>query len=163
MLSSRKCFRMNCTHVGWHEILSDIDTLQNLAIGLTYLVGHYIVFRFCIPMRLFRMRRALQRACYVVRFMLADRADIRYHMYNNKGRVAIIGRRETVPMVGISYSKWFIRLRSVYKVFQYAHNARNIGSGDEDISHIHQQSGWRHLSDPSQRRSRRKYALRKRW
>lgn len=41
--------------------------------------------------------RALQRACYTVRFMLADNAGIRNHMYANKGRVSIIARTETVP------------------------------------------------------------------
>nr|CAB3261372.1 uncharacterized protein LOC100176967 [Phallusia mammillata] len=54
--------------------------------------------------------RALQRACYVVRFMLSDRRDIRDHMYSNKGRVAIIGRQETVPQVpGMRQYTWWTR------------------------------------------------------
>ncbi|XP_072041386.1 uncharacterized protein [Amphiura filiformis] len=34
---------------------------------------------------------ALQRACYVVQFMLADRKDIRKAIYDGKGRVAVFG------------------------------------------------------------------------
>ena len=34
--------------------------------------------------------KALQRACYIVRFMLADREDLRRAQYYNKGRVAIM-------------------------------------------------------------------------
>lgn len=36
--------------------------------------------------------RALQRACYVLRFMLADRVDVRQRYYKRYGRVAVIGR-----------------------------------------------------------------------
>lgn len=38
--------------------------------------------------------RALQRACYVVRFMLADRKDIRDAIYDHYGRVGVIGVNE---------------------------------------------------------------------
>ena len=34
--------------------------------------------------------KALKRACYIVRFMLADREDLRRAQYYNKGRVAIM-------------------------------------------------------------------------
>ncbi|XP_072021870.1 uncharacterized protein [Amphiura filiformis] len=34
---------------------------------------------------------ALQRACYVVQFMLADRKDVRKAFYDGKGRVAVFG------------------------------------------------------------------------
>ncbi|XP_039255044.2 uncharacterized protein LOC120331930 [Styela clava] len=69
--------------------------------------------------------RALQRACYVVRFMMADRKDLRDHMYRNKGRVAIIGRRETVPMVPeMRQYTWWTR-RAAGGTFQ---NPVNVGA-----------------------------------
>ena len=37
---------------------------------------------------------ALKRACYVVRFMLADRYDVRNMLYHRHGRVGVIGRYE---------------------------------------------------------------------
>ena len=37
---------------------------------------------------------ALKRACYVLRFLLADRSDIRTMFYRLSGRVAVIGRNE---------------------------------------------------------------------
>ena len=42
---------------------------------------------------------ALKRACYVVRFMLADRYDVRDALYKRHGRVGVIGVRE--PTNGI--------------------------------------------------------------
>lgn len=47
--------------------------------------------------------RALKRACYTARFMLADNPGIRNHMYANKGRVTIIGRGQQVPWVKSFY------------------------------------------------------------
>jgi hypothetical protein len=39
---------------------------------------------------------ALSRACYVLRFLLADRADLRQAYYEAFGRVAVVGRRQTL-------------------------------------------------------------------
>lgn len=39
---------------------------------------------------------ALKRACYVVRFMLADRRALRKYMYRYFGRVGIMGAREGI-------------------------------------------------------------------
>ena len=38
---------------------------------------------------------ALKRACYVVRFLFADRKDIRDNMYKYFGRVAVIGKNQS--------------------------------------------------------------------
>ena len=35
---------------------------------------------------------AVKKACYIVRFLFADRHDIRENMYKYFGRVAVIGR-----------------------------------------------------------------------
>lgn len=40
--------------------------------------------------------RALQRACYVLRFLLADRLDVRLGYYKRYGYVAVIGQNETM-------------------------------------------------------------------
>ena len=37
---------------------------------------------------------ALKRACYTVRFLFADRKDVRYAMYKNYGRFGVIGINE---------------------------------------------------------------------
>ena len=42
---------------------------------------------------------ALSRACYVLRFVLSDRADLRRAYYKSYGRVAVIGRRQTLSAV----------------------------------------------------------------
>jgi len=39
---------------------------------------------------------AISRACYVLRFLLADRADLRRAYYKSFGRVAVVGRRQTL-------------------------------------------------------------------
>lgn len=39
---------------------------------------------------------ALSRACYVLRFLLADRSDLRRVYYKAGGRVVVVGRRETL-------------------------------------------------------------------
>ncbi len=39
---------------------------------------------------------ALQRACYVLRFLLADRADLRQAFYKAHGRIAVIGDTERI-------------------------------------------------------------------
>ena len=38
--------------------------------------------------------RALKRACYVVRFLFADRVDIRNSFHNNHGRAGVIAVNE---------------------------------------------------------------------
>ncbi|PIK56724.1 hypothetical protein BSL78_06366 [Apostichopus japonicus] len=43
--------------------------------------------------------RALQRACYVVRFLLADRPDLRQAMYAKYGRVAIMATNEVTQNI----------------------------------------------------------------
>jgi len=42
---------------------------------------------------------AISRACYVLRFLLSDRADLRRAYYKSYGRVAVIGRRQTLSDV----------------------------------------------------------------
>ena len=42
---------------------------------------------------------ALSRTCYVLRFVLSDRADLRRAYYKSYGRVAVIGRRQTLSAV----------------------------------------------------------------
>jgi len=42
---------------------------------------------------------ALKRACYVVRFLLADRRVLRRHLYKYFGRVGIVGAREGVTSI----------------------------------------------------------------
>jgi len=42
---------------------------------------------------------AISRACYVLRFLLSDRADLRRAYYKSYGRVAVIGRRQTLADV----------------------------------------------------------------
>ena len=37
---------------------------------------------------------ALMKACYIMRFLFADRRDVRQHMYKYFGRVGVIGHRE---------------------------------------------------------------------
>ena len=39
---------------------------------------------------------AVKRACYVVRFLFADRSDIRENMYKYFGRVAVIGKSQGI-------------------------------------------------------------------
>ena len=39
---------------------------------------------------------AVRRACYVVRFLLADHYDIRNAFYKNFGRFGVIGRNEAM-------------------------------------------------------------------
>lgn len=39
---------------------------------------------------------ALSRACYVLRFLLSDRLDLRTSYYKSHGRVVVIGQQETV-------------------------------------------------------------------
>ena len=43
--------------------------------------------------------RALSRACYVLRFLLSDRADLRRAYYKSYGRVAVIGSQQTLSDV----------------------------------------------------------------
>jgi len=42
---------------------------------------------------------AISRACYVLRFLLSDRADLRRVYYKSYGRVAVVGRRQTLSDV----------------------------------------------------------------
>ena len=52
---------------------------------------------------------ALKRACYVLRFMLADRPDIRKRFYRRAGRVVLIDQREYIfdlPYYHILHSKY---------------------------------------------------------
>jgi len=42
---------------------------------------------------------SLSRACYVLRFLLSDRADLRRVYYKSYGRVAVVGRRQTLADV----------------------------------------------------------------
>lgn len=42
---------------------------------------------------------AVSRACYVLRFLLSDRPDLRRAYYKSYGRVAVIGRRQTLSDV----------------------------------------------------------------
>jgi len=42
---------------------------------------------------------AVSRACYVLRFLLSDRADLRRAYYKSYGRVAVIGRSQTLSDV----------------------------------------------------------------
>ncbi|XP_033633756.1 uncharacterized protein LOC117295307 [Asterias rubens] len=59
---------------------------------------------------------ALTRACYVVRFMLADRKDVRDAMFDSYGRVGVIGYREkTLDIPEHSYlpSWWNDRARGL--------------------------------------------------
>ena len=42
---------------------------------------------------------ALMRACYTLRFALADRADVRQSFYSHSGRVAIIARSERTTQI----------------------------------------------------------------
>jgi len=42
---------------------------------------------------------AISRACYVLRFLLSDRADLRLAYYQSYGRVAVVGRRQTLSDV----------------------------------------------------------------
>lgn len=37
---------------------------------------------------------ALKRACYVLRFLLADRRVLRRYLYRHYGRIGIVGARE---------------------------------------------------------------------
>jgi len=59
-------------------------TKYTTAYGVPIMSSHYV------------KDTALQRACYTVRFMLADHARIRDHMYKNKGRVSVITISEHV-------------------------------------------------------------------
>lgn len=40
--------------------------------------------------------KALQRACYVLRFLLADRSDVRLSYYKRYGYVAVLAQNETL-------------------------------------------------------------------
>ena len=40
--------------------------------------------------------KAVKKACYIVRFLFADRHDIRENMYKYFGRVAVVGRHESM-------------------------------------------------------------------
>jgi len=42
---------------------------------------------------------AVSRACYVLRFLLSDRPDLRRAYYKSFGRVAVVGRRQTLSDV----------------------------------------------------------------
>ncbi|XP_065062838.1 uncharacterized protein LOC135689516 [Rhopilema esculentum] len=42
---------------------------------------------------------AVKRACYVVRFLFADRSDIRENMYKYYGRVAVIGKNQELTRI----------------------------------------------------------------
>jgi len=42
---------------------------------------------------------AVSRACYVLRFLLSDRPDLRRAYYKSYGRVAVIGRRQMLSDV----------------------------------------------------------------
>jgi len=42
---------------------------------------------------------AISRACYVLRFLLSDRADLRRAYYKSYGRVAVLGRRQMLSDV----------------------------------------------------------------
>jgi hypothetical protein len=48
---------------------------------------------------------ALKRACYVLRFLLADREDLRLAFYTGHGRVAVIASREDLTLLP---EYWFL-------------------------------------------------------
>lgn len=59
---------------------------------------------------------ALKRACYVVRFMLADRYDVRNELYRRHGRVGVIGVNELtngIPEHSYLPSWWNTRARGL--------------------------------------------------
>ena len=47
----------------------------------------------------------IKRACYVLRFLLADRADLRHAFYSAHGRVAVIAAREDLTQLP---EYWFL-------------------------------------------------------
>ena len=48
---------------------------------------------------------ALKRACFILRFLYADRADLRESMYKNFGRFGVIGVNEGIQMITCLYFK----------------------------------------------------------
>ncbi|CAH1787573.1 unnamed protein product, partial [Owenia fusiformis] len=59
---------------------------------------------------------ALQRACYVLRFILADRYDVRNAFYKSGGRVALIGINEdttSIPEHSFLADSWNLRARGL--------------------------------------------------
>lgn len=60
--------------------------------------------------------KALKKACYIMRFLFADRADVRNMMYKKWGRFAVIGTREyttTIPEFSNLPNWWNTRARGL--------------------------------------------------
>ena len=51
---------------------------------------------------------ALKRACYVTRFLFADRSDIRENMYKYFGRVAVIGKKQSTCKLCFAFAQIFL-------------------------------------------------------
>ncbi len=72
--------------------------------------------------------RAIKRACYVVRFALADRKDVRDWLHDRYGRAGVIAERErTTDIPEHSYlpNWWNTRARGTRYVFGSAY----VGQG----------------------------------
>lgn len=105
--------------------------------------------------------RALQRACYVLRFLLADRLDVRQSYYKRYGYVAILAQNETLTSLPtyqfLSDDRRFATVRGLGAVpYAPASSAgeenilclANDPSGHEDILVRELAAGIVHLAVP---------------
>jgi len=112
--SSQRRGRSRDTHI--------CDQITSVPAHLTFITryNHYRKFThaYDIPIvsSAYVSDAALKRACYVVRFLLADRPIIRKFLYKNHGRIGIMGRNEgttSIPEHSFLGAWWDSRARGL--------------------------------------------------